>query len=201
MSQLLLHEGAAAATPSLGKLSIYVKSDKEVYGKDDAGVEHLLSAEGDLKADGSTPLTAGSAAGAVAQRFGSDATEGYEIKVVDETLSGLAAISTDLTADIPDGAYILSVQANIETLVVAGGTSVKVGIGPTGDPDKYGITSAFTKNLKIDIIPVHAVLSGAEDVQVNMCATGGGIGDTAASAGAVRARIVYALPNSLADAV
>ncbi len=177
-----------------------------------------LAKVGDVLADGTIPLTgnwdvgafdvrslsaqydAGNAAGAVAQRFGADATEGYEIKVVDETLSGLSAISTDLTADIPDGAYILSVQANIETAVVAGGTSVKVGIGPIGDPDKYGITSAFTKNLKIDTIPAHAILSGSEDVQIHMCATGGGIGDAAASAGAVRVRMVYALPNSLADA-
>ena len=145
-------------------------------------------------------LSAGAAAAAVAQRFGASATEGMEIKVIDETLSALAAVSTDLTEDIPDGAVLLSVQANIETACVAGSTSVKVGIGPTADPDKYGITSAFTKNLKIDTIPDWAVLSGAEDVQVNACATAGGIGDTAFSAGAVRVRIVYLVPNSLDNA-
>jgi len=148
----------------------------------------------------SSHLDAGSDAGAVAQRFGSVATEGYEIVVFDEIVSALAAVSTDLNIDMPDGAYIICMQGNIETAVVAGGTSVKVGIGPVGDPDKYGITSAFTQNLKIDTIPVHAILSGAEDVQINMCATGGGIGDTVASAGAVRVRAVYAVPNSLVDA-
>ncbi len=202
MSSATYKEAAAPPTPPAGYVVFYAKSDGLFYAKDDAGLETLVSLDDTalVKTDGTTPFTAGNAVGAVAQSFGSDATEGYEIKVVDETVSGLAAISTDLTADIPSGAYLLSVQANIETLVVAGGTSVKVGIGPTSDPDKYGITSAFTKNLKIDTIPPHAVLSGAEDVQINMCATGGAIGDTAASAGAVRIRIVYALPNSLIDA-
>ena len=118
----------------------------------------------------------------------------------DETLSALAAVSTDLTEDVPAGAVILSVQGNIETLCVAGGTSVKVGIGPTADPDKYGKTTAFTKNLKIDTIPDWAVLGSAEDIQINAVATAGGIGDTAFSAGAVRVRIVYLATNSLDNA-
>ena len=125
---------------------------------------------------------------------------GCRVVELDETITGLAAVSTDISQDIPDGSLLLCVQANIETLVVAGGTSVKVGIGPTSDPDKYGITSALTKNLKIDTIPPYAVLSGAEDVQINMCATGGGIGDTVASSGDVRVRIVFAIPTSLEDA-
>jgi hypothetical protein len=67
--------------------------------------------------------------------------------------------------------------------------------------DKYGKTSAFTKNLKIDTIPTHAVLGGAEDVQIGIVTSdGSALGDANASAGAVRVRIVYALPNSLDDA-
>jgi len=120
-----------------------------------------------------------------------------DVIVIDEIITGLSAISTDISQDIPIGAVLLSVQANIETLIVSSGTSVKVGIGPTSDPDKYGITSAFTKNLKIDTIPAHAVLSSAEDVQINMCATGGGIGSNAATAGDIRVRIVYQTLSSL----
>lgn len=145
-------------------------------------------------------LRAGAAAAAVAARFGASATEGLEVRVIDETSAALAAVSTDLTEDVPDGAVILAVQGNIETAAVAGGTSVKVGIGPVADPDKYGITSGLTQNLKIDIIPDWAVLSGAEDIQINACATGGGIGDTAFSAGVVRVRIVYLALNSLDNA-
>ena len=145
-------------------------------------------------------LSGGAAAAAVVQRIGGSATEGYEVRVIDETISALAAVSTDLTEDVPAGAVILSVQANIETLVVAGGTSVKVGIGPVGDPDQYGLTADLAKNTKADLIPAHAVLASAEDIQINMVTAAGAIGDTAASAGAVRVRIVYAVPNSLDDA-
>jgi hypothetical protein len=148
----------------------------------------------------STHQDAGAAAAAVVQRFGASENEGYEIKVIDETLAALAAISTDLTEDIPIDAYIISVQSNIEELVVAGGTSVQVGIGPVSNPDQYGISAAFTKNLKTDVIPVHAILSSLEDIQVNMVTAAGDIGDTVASAGAVRVRIVYATLNSLDDA-
>jgi len=126
---------------------------------------------------------------------------GWKLIEVDETSAALAAVSTDLTADLPDGAVLLVAQMNIETLVVAdGGTTVKVGLGPTADPDKYGITADLAKNTKFSTIPDWAVLSGAEDVQINMCATGGGIGDTAATAGVVRVHMVYALPVDLADA-
>jgi len=150
---------------------------------------------------GAATHKAGAAAAGVAQRFGASATEGLEIKVIDETISNLTGgVNVDLTEDVPAGAVILSAQLNIQTLVVAAGTSAKVGLGTVADPDKYGITSGKTKNLKIDTIPEHAVLSGAEDVQVSMCATNGDVGDSAASAGAVRVRIVYAVPNSLDDA-
>ncbi len=176
MSSTTYTEQVAPPTPAAGKVISWVGTDGILYSKDDTGAIRTVSSI--LSTD----------------------LEGYTIVVLDETLSGLSAISTDISQDIPDGAVYLCVQGNIETLVVAGGTSVKVGIGPVGDPDKYGITSAFTKNLKIDTIPAHAVLSGAEDLQVNMCATGGGIGDTVARAGAVRVRIVYAVPNSLEDA-
>lgn len=42
MSQIVLTEGAAPGTPSSNKLTVYVKSDKLLYGKDDAGNEFLL---------------------------------------------------------------------------------------------------------------------------------------------------------------
>lgn len=147
--------------------------------------------------------TAGAAAAAVAQRFGATATEGLEIKVIDETVSGFTGAKTfDLTEDIPAGAVILSVQANIETTVVAGGTSVKVSVGVAGgDVDKYGKTADFSQNAKIDTLPDWAVLASAEDVEIGIVVTDGTtLGDTNASAGAVRVRIVYLQPNSLDNA-
>lgn len=157
----------------------------------------------DCNVSGVVNQTAGASTAAVAQRFGATATEGLEIKVIDETVSGFTGAKTfDLTQDVPTGAVILSVQSNIETTVVAGGTSVKVGIGiGGGDVDKYGKTGTFAQNQKTDSILDWDVLSGAEDIQIGILVTDGtSLGDTNASAGAVRVRIVYALPNSLDDA-
>lgn len=119
----------------------------------------------------------------------------YEI---DNTVT-LDGVSTDLTADVPSGAVIESVQAKIVTAAVAGGTSVKVGIGPTSDPDKYGITTNLTDGQAINRYPSFAQLGSAEDVQVNACATAGGIGDTGFSAGVVRVRIRYKALTELHD--
>ncbi len=144
----------------------------------------------------------GTAAGVVFKRLGSTLTEGYETFVVDETLLALAAISTDLTADVPAGAVILSVQGNVDAAITGGGTSVNVCIGTTGNPDLRSPTvGALTLDAKIDHIPAYASLASAEDLQVHMCTAAGAIGDTAASGGgAFRVRIVYANTNSLDDA-
>jgi hypothetical protein len=152
------------------------------------------------QAVGNLRLTGSSTAGKNVLQIGGSTTEGLELRCVEETLTALAAISTDLTSDIPAGAVPIGGQINIDTLVVAGGTSVKVGIGPTSDPDKYGITGDLLKNTKGDLLSDPAVPTSAEDVQVNMCATGGSLGNTAASAGAVTIRLYYWALNSMDDA-
>lgn len=150
-------------------------------------------------------LQAGAAAAAVALRLGGTETEGLEVKVIDEVVTTTNAVENNLTQTVPSGAVILSVQANLDSLIVGDGTGdnlgVKVGVGTTADPYKYGITSALTANLKIDTIPAHAVLSGAETVCVKLAKTDG----TAATekfvaGGLVRVRIVYLTNNSLDDA-
>ena len=190
-AELGVLDGVTPGTVTASK-ALVVDASKDLASIND------LSLSG-LNQTGIQFLSAGAGTAAVAQRFGASATEGYEIQVIDETLSALAAVSTDLTQNIPANSVILSAQLTIKTTVVAGGTTVKVGIGPTSDPDKYGKTADLVANSKIDVIPAHAVLSSAEDVQLNMVATAGGIGDTAASAGAVRLRIVFATLNSLDD--
>lgn len=145
--------------------------------------------------------TAGAAAAAVAHRFGDTATEGWEIRVIDETVSGLNAITTDLTEDIPTGAVILGAQLNIEAALTGGGTTTKVGVGD-GDvnPDLYGLSADLAKNTKIDLISDWAVLGGALSLEINACTDAGALGDTALTVGDVRVRIVYAVCNSLDDA-
>lgn len=153
-----------------------------------------------LEEGGAQTLTRGAAAAAVALRFGATGTEGLEVKVIDEVVS-TGAINNDLTEDVPSGAVILSVQANVETALTGGGTTTNVAIGTAGDPDKYSPTvGALTLDAKIDHMPDWAVLSGAEDIQVNGVTAAGAAGDTALTVGTVRVRIVYLALNSLDNA-
>lgn len=46
MAQVLLAEGAAAATPSAGQVTLYAKADGNLYQKDDAGTETQLGVSG-----------------------------------------------------------------------------------------------------------------------------------------------------------
>ena len=177
----------------------YFDASANSFGVGESTPDAKLHVSGDTIIEDDLSLYAGAATAAIAARFGASKTEGLEVRVIDETASGLTAISTDLTQDIPDGAVILSSQANIEVLCVAGGTSTKVGVGPTSDPDKYGLSADLLKNTKIDLMIDWAVLSGAEDIQINACDNSGALGDTAFSAGSVRVRIVFLALNSLDD--
>jgi hypothetical protein len=142
--------------------------------------------------------------GVSAISLGSNATTGLQVKVLEEVvvLTDAGAKFVAMTTPIPAGAVILSVQANIDVLAVAGGTSVKVGLGLNAtDVNKYGITSALTKNLKINTIPDWAVLSAPETIDVCAAVTDGSdVGDSNFSAGSVRVRIVYLEPVGLTDA-
>lgn len=126
------------------------------------------------------------------------------MRSIDETvdLTDAGAKYVSMTNAVPTGAVIVSVQANIETLAVAGGTTVKIGIGANaGDVDAYGKTTALTKNLKINTIPDWAVL--AADTTLDVCGIvtdGSALGNTNLSAGSVRVVIRYLIPTSLPNA-
>lgn len=155
--------------------------------------------KGDQILPGAKTHRAGAAAAEVALRFGATATEGLEYRVIDEILA-LSAVSNDLTEDVPADAVIISVQGNQETVAPGGGTTTNVGIGPAANPDLYSPTVGdLAKNSKVDHIPDYAVLSSAEDIQINGVTGPGAIGDTAPG-GTYRVRIVYSVLNSLDDA-
>lgn len=142
--------------------------------------------------------------GAVVASLGANVTEGLQYYVIDEVvdLTAAGAKFVALTNTIPAKSVILAVSANVEELAVAGGTSVKIGIGPNGtDPDKYGFTGALTKNTKLSTILADVVLSSAE--QIDVCAVttaGSALGDSNFTAGKVRVRIAYKKLIDLADA-
>lgn len=45
MAQIIIDEGTAPSTPSSGKVSVYAKTDGQIYSKDDAGTETKLNNE------------------------------------------------------------------------------------------------------------------------------------------------------------
>ncbi len=144
-----------------------------------------------------------SAAGAAALGFGATLATGLQFfeveQVVDLTAAGAKFVA--MSCVIPAGAIILSAQMNIDTLVVAGGTSVKVGLGLNGGTcNTWGNTADLVKNHKANLLGT-TVLAGATTPEVCACATvATGLGDTNFSAGAVRVRIVYLAAVSLPDA-
>lgn len=146
----------------------------------------------------------GTAAGAAVASLGGTIAEGLQLMVIEETVSlvGAGAKYKALTTAIPAGCVIVSVNANIESLVVAGGTSVKVGLGKHGGTcNTYGASADLVKNHKLGAIADWAVLSADEQIDVCACATvATGLGDTNFSAGSVRVRIVYLQLLNLADA-
>ena len=146
-------------------------------------------------------LGAGTGTGDIVARVGGSPTEGLELVVYEETVSP-AAVETNLL-NTPAGAVLLSVQANVETLLVAGGTSVTFAVGIAADPDKYGYPGSDTlaQDAKVDTIPDWAVLAASEQMVLTAAATGGTAdGDTAFTAGSVRVRAAYLALNSLDNA-
>ncbi len=144
------------------------------------------------------------AAETIAQRFGKTATEGAEIRVLDEAVVLATSLTRAMTVTLPAGAVILSVQSNINAALTAAGGATKFGVGtsPLGDPDKYLLSgTTLTKNHadgKKDKIPAWAVLSSTEQIYVTACDDRGEA--TGTLAGTVRVRVVYLALNSLDDA-
>lgn len=143
--------------------------------------------------------TGGDTDGEVVQRFGAATTEGFEVVVVDKTVT-LGAVAGVAVFTVPAGAIIKAVQANVATAATAGGTSVKIGVGVNADPDAYGKTTVLTANAKINTLLAPSVLSAEAAIEAFPCATDGSAGDTAFTAGTLRVRIIYEQLASLADA-
>ncbi len=141
-------------------------------------------------------------AGASALALGATLTSGLQFYEVEEvvTLASAGAKFVAMTCVIPAGAIILAAQMNIDVLVVAGGTSVKVGLGLNGGTcNTWGNTGDLLANTKADLLGT-TVLALDTTPEVCACAsTATGLGDTNFSAGSVRVRITYlravSLPN------
>jgi 3-oxoacyl-ACP reductase-like protein len=118
----------------------------------------------------------------------------------DETYS-LAALGAKFKATItvPAGAVIKYIAASIVTLVVAGGTTVKLAIGVNDDDvNEYLTLSALTAGTKSAALIAPAVLASQKILDINGIVTdGSALGDTNISAGSVRVVVVYDVANAL----
>jgi len=159
--------------------------------------------DGQIVMGGIIASQAGDADTEIIQRIGATATEGLEIVVIDEDLACTSGVFTNFTTALPAGSVILSVQANLETIIVGADDNdnglVKIGVGAAADPDLYGKTADLLKNSKIDTIPDWAVL-GATQLRVNAVDAAGAIVTETLASGTARVRVVYLALNSLDDA-
>src|SRR5262245_28665340 len=201
-----------------GYKCIFMDTDGVVKSVDHAGTVAQLLAAGDALVSSLTEKDAGAGIEVASQlwsprgaavpetaiSFGGDKTEGLHIKVLEEVvdLTALGAKYKALTTGIPTNAVLLSVQANIEELVVASGTTVKVGLGyHAGSVSALGITGSLVKNQKITSMLDWAVGVGTNQIDVcGVVTDGSALGSGNITAGKVRVVIVYIIPVDLADA-
>lgn len=166
--------------------------------------------------DGSAVVLQGSGTGTgdVVERVGATATEAFRLVVYDETVNP-SAIETNLI-NLPAGSMLVSVQANVETALTGGGTTVTWSIGTAADPDKYGSAgfSSITGSAAADSLAQNgkvtwfgdgshafSLSASAEQLVLTGCATGGAAdGDTALTVGSVRVRAIYWQLQALDDA-
>ena len=167
--------------------------------------------------DGSTLFTAGAGTGTgdLVQVYGPDITHGWARYVYQADVTP-AAVETALFT-VPAMSRLIVAQANVQSALTGGGTTVTFGIGITGDVDAYGTASnsgvqadLLTQNAKINAMAGIAANAGASlgvfsaatvALKLIAAATGGAsAGDTALTVGTVRIRIVYETLLPLANA-
>lgn len=155
---------------------------------------------------------AGTGTGDVIEVQGPDATHGWKLSIYEATVSP-AAVETALLT-VPANSCIDHVQANIESALTGGGTTVTASIGITGDVDAYGSfgapTDLLAKNSKLDWMGRVASGAGASlgvfskstvALKLIGAATGGDTaGDTALTVGSVKVRVTYRTLMSYVDA-
>jgi hypothetical protein len=122
-----------------------------------------------------------------------------EFRVIDEVVTLTNAVETNLSVVVPAGSVITFVQANLDTTVVGDASGddlgVKVGIGVTADPDKYGITASLVQNQKVDWVPTFTRLASDEQICVKLAKTDGSAAtEKFVSGSRVRVKVGYMRP-------
>ena len=98
-----------------------------------------------------------------------------------------ASLATGIV--IPAGARVIGAVAKISTTVTAT-TAVKVGLGVSGTPDKYLLTSALTAATYGGFLTSPVNLTAADTLLLSACATNGAAAGTI-NTGVVTVQVVY----------
>jgi hypothetical protein len=139
MAQIILSVGAAPSTPPTGAASVYVKADKLLYFKDDAGVEHkvldntgaaftgpVTSTAGDVDLKTNTALADAAATLTAAQLRGGEFTiTPTAARIL--TLDTAANIIANLTGSVDNSNYEITI-VNLAAFDVTLATGVGVTI-------------------------------------------------------------------------
>ena len=98
---------------------------------------------------------------------------------------------------LPAASRVEAAWMHITETVVAGGSAVKMGLGPTGTKNKYGVTADLVAGTKTKV-PLHTLLTSSEAVLLQCVQTDGTTaGGTNISAGKVRVVIEYMAMDDL----
>lgn len=156
---------------------------------------------------------AGTGTGDLVEIIGPDATHGWARYVYEATVAP-AAIETALVT-VPAESVVEAVQANVQTALTGGGTTVTFGVGVTGDVDAYGTAGAPTNLLTINAklnysgagnapgagAAIGSFSKAAVGLKLIGAAAGGAAaGDTALTVGTVKVRVVYRTLLPMANA-
>jgi hypothetical protein len=137
-----------------------------------------------------------SALAVVVKSFGTSPDEGLVEKKFDETLSlvGIGAAFLNLTDVLPAGVVPMSIQCVVAEPITSNGTRVKVGIGPSSDPDKYCLTADDDLGTAANSDPwptVGVALGAQEQLRINGCTAAGAQAAENFTDGAVRVSGAY----------
>lgn len=145
-----------ASTLDLGADTFKIDKISESTAGNGVRVDDLKIKDGGLStsATGTALLSGLSAAGVNALVVGDAAASGLALVVQEVTTVLTNAVALDTTIVLPTPAWVLSVQARLDDLIVGDASGddllARVGIGVSGgDEDAFGDTTDLTKNQKV----------------------------------------------------
>jgi hypothetical protein len=133
MAQVTMTVGVAPSTPIAGSVTIYAKTDKLLYSKDDSGLETLVSSAG------STASKLQTASGVVSVGAATAPSVGQVLMATSSTVATWQSVSTAIigTQSVADAATITpnaNTDANVDITAIAQAFTIA---NPTGTPTNF----------------------------------------------------------------